>query len=63
MLFYRGKFCNNLKSVLDKPERSPGDGQNTDPHSMDFLNGLPEWTTLKLTTPKNEDPNEYYLKL
>ena len=38
-----------------------GDGQNTDPQSMDYHNGLPNWTTLKWTTPKNNNPNEYYL--
>ena len=38
-----------------------GDGQNTDPQSMDYSNGLPKWTTLKWTTPKNNFPNEYYL--
>ena len=27
-----------------------GDGQNTDPQSMDYPNGLPKWTTLKWTT-------------
>ena len=36
-----------------------GDGQNTDPQSMDSPNGLP----LKWTTPKNNILNEYYLKL
>ena len=30
-----------------------GDGQNTDPQSMDYPNGLPKWTTLTWTTPKN----------
>ena len=29
--------------------------------SMDHPNGLPNWTTLKWTTPKNYNPNEYYL--
>ena len=29
------------------------DGQNTDTQSMDYPNGLPKWTTLKWTTPKN----------
>ena len=29
-----------------------GDGQNTDPQSMDYPNGLPKWTTLKGTTHK-----------
>ena len=40
-----------------------GDGQNTDPHSMDSPNGLPKWIMLPLkwTTPKN-NLNEYYLK-
>ena len=27
-----------------------GGGQNTDPQSMDYPNGLPKWTTLKWTT-------------
>ena len=35
---------------------SCGDGQNTDPQSMDYPNGLSKWTT-----PKNNFPNEYYL--
>ena len=39
----------------------PGDGQTTDPQSMDYPNGLPKRTTLKWTTPKNNIPNEYYL--
>ena len=39
-----------------------GDGQNTDPQSMDYPNGLPKWTTLKWTTPKNNIPDEYYSK-
>ena len=30
-----------------------GDGQNTDPQSLDYSNGLPKWTILKWTTPKN----------
>ena len=30
-----------------------GDGQNIDPQSMDYPNGLPKWTTLTWTTPKN----------
>ena len=37
------------------------DGQNTDPQSMDYHNGLPNWTTLKWTAPKNNNPNEYYI--
>ena len=40
---------------------SNGDGQNTDPQSMDYPNRLPNWMTLKWTTPKNNNPNEYYL--
>ena len=28
---------------------------------MDYPNGLHKWTTLKWTTPKNNNPNEYYL--
>ena len=32
------------------------DGQNTDPQSMDYSNGLPKWTT-----PKNNIQNEYCL--
>ena len=36
-----------------------GDGQNTDPQSIDYPNGLPKWTTLKWTTPKNNILNEY----
>ena len=35
--------------------------KNTDPQSMNYPNGLPNWTTLKWTTPKNNNPNEYYL--
>ena len=41
--------------------RFTGDRQNSDPQSMDFPNGLHKWTTLKWTTPKNNNPNEYYL--
>ena len=39
-----------------------GDGQNTDPQSMDYPNGLPKWTTLKWTNPKNTTSDEYYIK-
>ena len=39
-----------------------GGGQNTDPQSMDYPNGLPKWTTLKWTTPKNTVSDEYYIK-
>ena len=38
------------------------DGQNTDPQSMDYPNGLPKWTTLKWTTPKNTISDECYIK-
>ena len=41
--------------------RFHGDGQNTDPQSMDCPNGLPKRASLKWTTPKNNIPNEYYL--
>ena len=40
-----------------------GDGQNTDPQSMDYFNGLPKWTILKWATPKNTIiSDEYYIK-
>ena len=39
-----------------------GGGQNTDPQSMDYPNGLPKWTTLKWTTPKNTISDENYIK-
>ena len=46
-----------------KPCGLKGDGQNqglnTDPQSMESPNGLPKWTTLKWSTPKNNIPNEY----
>ena len=29
---------------------------------MDYPNGLPKWTTLKWTTPKNTISDEYYIK-
>ena len=32
--------------------RKFGDGQNTDPQSMDYPNRLPNWKTLKWTTLK-----------
>ena len=35
-----------------------GDGQNTVPQSMDYLHGLPKWTTLKWATPKNDTKND-----
>ena len=33
--------------ILALPEQlaSPSDGQNTDPQSMDYANGLLQWTT------------------
>ena len=34
-------------------ELAAGDGQNTDPQSMDYPNEKSQWTTLKWTTPKN----------
>ena len=45
----------------DKETVTAGDGQNTDPQSMDYPKGLPKWTTLKWTTHENTVPNEYYL--
>ena len=36
---------------------SDGEGQNTDPQSMKYPNGLPKWTT-----PKNTISDEYYIK-
>ena len=42
--------CNYKGSTLSSVI---GDGQNTDPQSIDYSNGLPKWTTLKWTTPKN----------
>ena len=55
------------KDILLKPRveatkqmTQNGGGQDTDPQSMDYPNGLPKWTTLKWTTPKNTD--EYYIK-
>ena len=39
-----------------------GGGQNTDPQSMDYPNGLPKWTTVKWTTPKNTT-SDYILTL
>ena len=52
-----------LAEVLRVPDTitCEGDGQNTDPQSMDYPNGLPNWTTLKWTKPKNNNRNEYYL--
>ena len=38
-----------------------GDGQNTDPQSMDYPNGLPKCTTLKWTTLKNTISDVYYM--
>ena len=36
---------------------SDGEGQNTDPQSMKYPNGLPKWTT-----PKNTISDEYCIK-
>ena len=52
-------YVQELESIADY-KRFPlsffevefGDGQNTDPQSMDYPNGLPKWTTLKGTTHK-----------
>ena len=58
--------------VITSTKRSPrewilwrvvliGDGKNTDAQSMDYPNGLPNWTILKWTTPENNNLNERYL--
>ena len=53
----------NAWSIADiAPAKWNGDGQNTDPQSMDYPNGLPKWTTLKWTTSKNTI-SEYILAL
>ena len=59
------KFTRPLGNDLASAESQDcsGDGQNTDPQSMDYPNGLPKWTTLKWTIPKRNISNEYYLKL
>ena len=57
-----GSTLRKLTQPLALGPGSPaGDGQNTDPQSKDYPNGLPKWTTLKCTTPKNNILNEYYL--
>ena len=38
---------------IPRNDKGAGGGQNTDPQSKDYPNGLPKWTTLKWTTPKN----------
>ena len=53
--------------MIPRPDLIPkldGDRQNSDPQSMDYLNRLPKWTTLKWTTPKNTTciSDEYYIK-
>ena len=54
---FRRCIFNIYEAYLD------GGGQNTDPHTlMDYPNGLPKWTTLKRTTPKNTVSDEYYIK-
>ena len=45
------------------PAPEKGDGQNTDPQSMDYPNELPKWTNLKWTTPKNNIPNDCYFNV
>ena len=48
------KLLQFLKCISELGETpGAGGGQNTDPQSMDYPNGLPKWTTLKWTTPKN----------
>ena len=54
---FRGPRISESANIASK-----GDGQNTDPQSMDYPNGLPKWTTLKWTTSKNTI-SEYILTL
>ena len=62
-----GTFTRAVVEITDGPYTDDttaiGDGQNTDPQSMDYPSGLPKWTTLKWTAPKNNIPNEYHAKL
>ena len=51
--------CHKLWEVSDGEW---GDGQNTEPQSMDYPNGLPKWTTLKWTTLKNTISDEHCIK-
>ena len=58
----RNNICDaKAKESINRYLLNRGDGHNTDPQSMDYPGGLPKWTTLKWTTPKNINPNEYYL--
>ena len=58
-LDYKQNFTERKKK---RARNVPNDGENTDPlESMDYHNGLPKWTILKWTTPKNNIPSEYYL--
>ena len=49
---FRGPRISESANIASK-----GDGQNTDPQSMDYPNGLPKWTTSKNTI------SEYILTL
>ena len=57
---FKVKTCKFSEHFSTEWTGMEGDGQNTDPQSMDYPNGLLKWTTLKWTTLKNY-PNEYYL--
>ena len=41
----QGKLLLGVKGLKGGRSASCGRGQNTDPQSMDYLNGLPKWTT------------------
>ena len=46
-------YSGGLQIICFKYSHRLGDGQNTDPQSKDYPNGLPKWTTLKWNTSKN----------
>ena len=51
-----------MAEIVDCTGVVTGGGQNTDPWSMDYPNGLPKWTTLKWTTPKkNTIPDDWHV--
>ena len=58
----RNSICDvKAKENINRYLLNRGNGHNTDPQSMNYPSELPDWTTLKWTTPKNNNPNEYYL--
>ena len=50
--------CVNLNAELMDKTLTPSPWTT----QMDYPDGLPKWTTLKLTTPKNTTSDEYYIK-